>query len=63
MFRAIGRYFRALGYLVTGRIDKARQTLMANPNVMRATYDQVIHDKTNVRDCLYKEFSGLFYYV
>ncbi|MBN1912545.1 MAG: hypothetical protein JW818_22685 [Pirellulales bacterium] len=46
MFRAIGRYFRALGYLITGRIDKARQTLMANPNVMRATYDQVIHDKT-----------------
>ncbi|MBN2021500.1 MAG: hypothetical protein JW809_01785 [Pirellulales bacterium] len=46
MFRAIGRYLRAIGYLITGRIDKARQVLMANPNVMRATYDQVIRDKT-----------------
>lgn len=46
MFRAIGRYFRALGYLVTGRIDAARRTLAVNPNVMRATYDQVIRDKT-----------------
>jgi len=46
MFRAIGRYLRAIGYLFTGRIDKARQTLMTNPNVMRATYDQVIRDKT-----------------
>ncbi len=45
MFRAIGRYFRALGYLLTGRIDQARRTLMLNPNVMRATYDQVIQDK------------------
>ena len=46
MFRAIGRYFRALGYLLTGRIDRARQALMTNPDVMRATYDQVIRDKT-----------------
>jgi chromosome segregation ATPase len=45
MFRAIGRYFRALGYLLTGRIDQARRALMLNPNVMRATYDQVIQDK------------------
>ncbi len=47
MFRAIGRYLRALGYLFTGRIDRARQTLAANPDVMRATYDQVIKDKTS----------------
>jgi ligand-binding sensor protein len=45
MFKAIGRYFRALGYLFTGRVDQARRTLMLNPNVMRATYDQVIQDK------------------
>ena len=45
MFKAIGRYFRALGYLLTGRIDQARKTLELNPNVMRATYDQVIRDK------------------
>jgi len=45
MFRAIGRWLRALGYLVTGRIDQARKTLLTNPNVIRATYDQVITEK------------------
>lgn len=47
MFRAIARYFRALGYLITGRIDAARTTLNTNPNVVRATYDHVIEDKRN----------------
>jgi len=45
MFRAIGRYIRAIGYLVTGRIDKARRALMTDPNVIRATYDQIITEK------------------
>lgn len=45
MFRAIGRYLRAIGYLITGRIDKARRALMADPNVIRATYDQIIKEK------------------
>jgi len=47
MFRAIGRYLRALGYLFTGRIDKARQALLANPNVIRATYDQITKEKAD----------------
>ena len=46
MFRALSRYARALGYLVTGRIDAARRTLSASPHVVRATYDGVIRDKT-----------------
>ena len=45
MFRSIGRYFRALGYLLTGRVDRARQALNTNPDVVRATYDRVIHEK------------------
>jgi chromosome segregation ATPase len=45
MFRAIARYFRALGYLLTGRIDAARSALSTDPNVVRATYDQIIHEK------------------
>ena len=45
MFRAIGRYFRALGYLITGRVDRARQTVSMNPDVVRATYDRVIDEK------------------
>jgi phage shock protein A len=46
VFRAIGRYFRALGYLFTGRIDKARQALSANPYVIQATYDKIVEEKT-----------------
>lgn len=45
MFRAIGRYFRALGYMITGRFDRARQSLSMNPDVVRATYDRVIEEK------------------
>ncbi|MEM7518397.1 MAG: hypothetical protein AAF368_15930 [Planctomycetota bacterium] len=45
MFKAIGRYFRALGYLVTGRIDAARSALSTSPHVVNATYDQIIDDK------------------
>lgn len=47
MFKAIGRYFRALGYLVTGRIDAARTALSTSPHVVNATYDQIIEDKKN----------------
>ncbi len=46
MFRAIGRYFRAVGYLFTGRVDKARQTLSANPYVIQATFDNIVREKT-----------------
>ena len=42
---AIGKYFRALGYLFTGRIDQARRALQANPHVVRATFDRVIAEK------------------
>lgn len=45
MFRAIARYFTALGYLLTGRIDSARKTLDTNPHVIRATYDSIVREK------------------
>jgi phage shock protein A len=45
MFRAIWRYFKALGYLITGQIDSARRTLDANPHVVRATYSEVVREK------------------
>ena len=57
MFRAVGRFFRALGYLVTGRIDDARKTLSTNPTVVQATYDRVIEEKTK-RIHQYKEAVG-----
>jgi chromosome segregation ATPase len=57
MFRAIGRYFRAIGYLLTGKVDSARKTLSVNPNVVRATYDNVIEEKTK-RIHQYKDAVG-----
>ena len=45
MFSAIWRYFRAFGYLITGRIDAARMALSANPYVVQATYDNIIAEK------------------
>lgn len=45
MFRAIGRYIRAIGYLLTGKVDSARKSLSLNPDVVRSTYDNVIEEK------------------
>ncbi len=45
MFRAIGRWIKAVGYLMTGQIDAARRTLDTNPHVVRAKYDEIITAK------------------
>jgi chromosome segregation ATPase len=45
MFSAIGRFFRALGYLFTGKIDSAGQSIKSNPHAVQATYDRVIEEK------------------
>jgi archaellum component FlaC len=45
MFKAIGKYFRAVWYLMTFRIDKASETLRMNPGVISANYDRVIEEK------------------
>ncbi len=57
MFRAIGRYLRAIGYLFTGRIDDARRAISASPAVVQATYDRVIREKTD-RIHQYKDAVG-----
>ena len=49
MFKAIGRYFRALGYLFTGQIDSARKVLNQNPAVVQATFDRIIEEKKKIR--------------
>lgn len=46
MFGAIGRWLKALMYLVTGQVDSARRTLDTNPHVIRAKYDEIIREKT-----------------
>jgi predicted nucleic acid-binding Zn-ribbon protein len=45
MFKAVSRYFRALGYLLTGQISKATDTLNTSPTVISANYDRIISDK------------------
>lgn len=45
MFKAVGKYFRAVWYLVTFRVDKASETLRMNPGVISANYDRVIEEK------------------
>ena len=46
MFTALGRYLRAFGYLMTGRIDAARKELNKNPYVIQATFDKIVEEKT-----------------
>jgi len=45
MFKAIGKYTRAVWYLITFRIDKASETLRSNPGVISANYDRIIQEK------------------
>jgi hypothetical protein len=54
MFRAIGRWFKAVGYLLTGQVDSARRVLDTNPHVIRAKYDTIIREKVS-RIHMYKQ--------
>lgn len=45
MFKAIGRFFRAIGYLFTGKVNSAADSISNNPTVISATYDKVIEEK------------------
>ncbi|MEM6329063.1 MAG: hypothetical protein AAF790_02325 [Planctomycetota bacterium] len=45
MFKAIGKYARAIWYLMTFRVNKASETLRMNPGVVSANYDRIIDEK------------------
>lgn len=47
VMRSIGRWFKALGYLLTGRLDSARHALDTNPHAVKARFDGIIRDKVN----------------
>jgi chromosome segregation ATPase len=47
MFNALGRFFRAIKYLFTGKVDAAADALSANPTVISANYDRIIQEKKN----------------
>ena len=47
MFGAIGRWFKAVWYKLTGQIDEARRGLDSDPHVMRAKFDDIIKGKVS----------------
>ena len=47
MFGAIGRWFKAVWYKLTGAMDQARRGLDTDPHVMRAKFDEIITGKVN----------------
>jgi hypothetical protein len=59
MFRAIWNLMRAIGYLLTGRIDSARRALSSNPYVIEATYDKVIEEKKQNLDRYRNAIAGM----
>lgn len=46
LLRSLNTWFKAVGYLLTGKLDDARRALDTNPQVVKAKYDEVIHEKT-----------------
>ncbi|MFT4692296.1 MAG: phage shock protein A [Limisphaerales bacterium] len=59
MFKAIGRWFKAVGYFVTGNIDAARGTVDTSPATIRAQYDSIVRDKLDQIQTYKKAVAGL----
>ncbi len=59
MFKAIGSWFKAVGYLLTGQIDAAREVLDTNPKTIRAKYDSIVRDKLDQIQTYKKAVAGL----
>ena len=45
MFKAIRRFFRAIGHMMTGKIDAGTKGLNEDPHVVRARFDELIETK------------------
>ncbi len=59
MFSAIGRWIKAIGYAMTGRIDAARRVLDTNPHVIRAKYEEIIRNKKQTIQQYKRAVAGL----
>jgi hypothetical protein len=59
MFDAIGRWLKAIGYLLTGRIDSSRRVLDQDPHVVRAKFDEITRQKVNQIHVYKQAVSGL----
>ena len=56
---AIGRFFKALGYLITFRLDKASEAIMNKPDIVKLRYDEVIQAKVQDIQRVIDAVSGL----
>lgn len=45
MFKAIRRFLRAIGYMLSGRIDSSTKGLNEDPHVVRARFDELMERK------------------
>jgi len=59
MFGAFGRWLKAIGYLLTGRIDSSRRVLDQDPHVVRAKYDEITRQKINQIQTYKQAVAGL----
>jgi phage shock protein A len=59
MFKAIGRWFKAVGYFLTGNIDAARESVDTSPATIRAQYDSIVRDKLEQIQTYKKAVAGL----
>jgi len=56
---AIGRFFKALGYLLTFRLNKASEAIMSKPDIVKERYDEVIREKAQDIQRVIDAVSGL----
>jgi hypothetical protein len=56
---AIGRFFKALGYLLTFRLNKASEAIMSKPDIVKVRYDEVIEAKAQDIQRVVNAVSGL----
>ena len=45
MFRAIMRFFRSIGYLLTGKVDAQTDKLQRDPTVIKANFARIVQEK------------------
>jgi len=45
MFKAIGRFLKTIGYMITGVLSSSTKGINENPNVIRARFDDLIDKK------------------
>ena len=45
MFRAVGRFFKTIGYILSGRLNQISDIWASNVEVMKEEYDEVIREK------------------